>query len=89
MLTVSDDPQIEQKGLHIYTGGVALQQFFILCFISLALRFHHQLLSGRNVLDIKLLNAKKLLYVLYTSLGLITVRFHLPPPRPPAPSVRL
>jgi RTA1 like protein len=81
VLRVSTNTQIEQTVLHVYTGGVVLQQFFILCFISLASIFHRLFLKASNV-SYKL-DGKKLLYVLYTSLGLIIVRPPLSPPYDP------
>ncbi|KAJ7603405.1 RTA1 like protein-domain-containing protein [Mycena polygramma] len=48
----STDPKTALLGIHIYMGGIGLQQFFVLIFTGL-----------------------RPLYVMYTSLGLITVLF--------------
>ena len=63
------ESQIE-RGLHIYMAGVGLQQAFILFFIFLAFRFHQYL----NRHPESSAHAKRLLYVLYLVLTLITVR---------------
>jgi hypothetical protein len=69
-------------GIHIYMGGVGLQEFFILVFIFIAVRFQRKLstltsehetfgnYNGRNQKG----EAFRLLYVLYAVLTLITVR---------------
>ena len=64
-------------GLHVYMGGVGLQQFFILCFIGLAIRFQRQMKRDAPVSDQK--RALRMLYILYTALTLITVSFTPPP----------
>lgn len=81
VLLVSTNAQTEKTGLHIYTGGVALQQFFILCFISLVSTFHRRLLKASDVSNI--FDGMKLLYALYISLGLITVNLPYNPPQGP------
>ncbi|KAJ7487272.1 RTA1 like protein-domain-containing protein [Mycena galericulata] len=61
------------KGIHIYMGGIGLQQFFIVIFLGLAARLHKQLLAlERN--GTGKTNWRPLLYTLYASLGLITIR---------------
>ncbi|KAM0795707.1 RTA1 like protein-domain-containing protein [Usnea florida] len=60
------------RGLHIYMSGVGLQQFFICCFIGLAIRFQHQMKQDTPVTDLN--RALRLLYILYAVLTLITVR---------------
>ena len=60
------------RGLHIYMGGVGLQQFFILGFIGVAVRFQKQM-----NLDLPMASKRSpllLLYILYAALALITVR---------------
>ncbi|MCJ1282191.1 hypothetical protein MMC26_001514 [Xylographa opegraphella] len=59
-------------GLNIYSGGVALQQFFILSFISLIVIFHRKMLRGESVQGRH--GWKRLLYPLYATLLLITLR---------------
>ncbi|KAJ7735329.1 RTA1 like protein-domain-containing protein [Mycena metata] len=61
------------KGIHIYMGGIGLQQFFIFIFLGLAARLHRQLQAlERNGTGKK--NWRPLLFTLYASLGLITIR---------------
>ncbi|MCJ1400364.1 hypothetical protein MMC11_003569 [Xylographa trunciseda] len=59
-------------GLNLYSGGVALQQIFILCFISLIIIFHRKMLRGEVVQGRH--DWKRLLYPLYATLLLITLR---------------
>ena len=59
-------------GLHIYQGGVGLQQLFIFFFCYLAFRFHQNL--DRQSPSPRLKQAKLLLYVLYFVLVLVTIR---------------
>ncbi|CAD6577136.1 MAG: hypothetical protein ASARMPRED_008138 [Alectoria sarmentosa] len=60
------------RGLHIYMGGVGLQQFFICCFVGLAIRFQRQMKRDAPVTDQR--RALRMLYILYAVLALITVR---------------
>ncbi|PYH97890.1 hypothetical protein BO71DRAFT_447590 [Aspergillus ellipticus CBS 707.79] len=61
----------EMTGLHIYMGGVGIQQLFVLIFIGCAVVFHRKLLQQRRSDAQK---ALLLLYVLYACLALITMR---------------
>jgi len=70
-MTISKNFQTLQNGLHIYTAGVALQEFFIFCFILLVYQFQRRL--SRECNRESVLKARKLLYVMYISLGLISV----------------
>ena len=70
-------PESEQlKGIHIYMGGIGLQQFFVLIFVGLVAKFHMEMLRMENM---KLRPAglktgwRTLVFVLYATLGLITV----------------
>lgn len=60
------------RGVHIYMGGIGLQQAFIFLFVFLAIKFHRGLL--REAQTSKTSQALRLLYVLYAALFLITVR---------------
>ncbi|KAJ5107809.1 hypothetical protein N7456_004484 [Penicillium angulare] len=62
---------VEMQGLHIYMGGVGLQQLFVLVFIVCAIVFHIKIVRQKR-LDAK--KASLLLYVLYACLALITMR---------------
>ena len=59
------------KGIHIYMGGIGLQQAFILLFLFLAIKFHRELLQEHRTE--KTSRALQLLYVEYAVLVLITV----------------
>ncbi|KZO94507.1 hypothetical protein CALVIDRAFT_565575 [Calocera viscosa TUFC12733] len=66
------DPNVIRITLLVYTGGVALQQLFILFFFGIALRFHLRLIqkgdTGRST------KWRPLLWALYVVLVLITIR---------------
>ena len=76
----NDTQQQMMKGIHIYMGGIGLQEFFIVCFLGLVIRFQLEVgkLSGKasplagtgGVWDA---SGRRLLYTLYASLGFITV----------------
>ena len=59
-------------------GGVGLQQFFICCFVGLAIRFQRQM--KRDAPPTDQARALRMLYVLYAVLTLITVSHNLPIP---------
>ncbi|KAF8181358.1 RTA1 like protein-domain-containing protein [Mycena galopus ATCC 62051] len=65
----STTPKTAELGIHIYMGGIGLQQFFVLGFTSLVIRFHYKMkrLDGST-------EWKRPLYVMYASLTLITIR---------------
>lgn len=70
-------PEKLETGLHIYMTGIALQQAFILFFLSFAISFHRRMLKleCEGVLDQKNKRPwRPLLYTLYASLALITTR---------------
>ncbi|KAF7361160.1 RTA1-domain-containing protein [Mycena sanguinolenta] len=69
MIGNDDDPKTALLGIHIYMGGIGLQQFFVLGFIGLVIRFHYKMkrLDGST-------EWKRPLYIMYISLVLITVR---------------
>ncbi|KAF8146721.1 RTA-like protein [Mycena galopus ATCC 62051] len=69
----SDNPKTALLGIHIYMGGIGLQQSFVLCFISLVIRFHYKMkrLTAAGAASTQW---QRPLYVLYTSLALITLR---------------
>lgn len=72
-MTISNNLKTLQNGLHIYTAGVALQEFFILCFMFLVVTFQRRLeREEANEAGIK--QAKRLILVSYMALGLISVR---------------
>lgn len=77
-MTISKNFKTLQNGLHIYTAGVALQEFFIFCFLFLVYKFQRRL--SRECPRERVLEARKLLNILYISLGLISVSFLLSSP---------
>ena len=60
------------RGLHVYMGGVGLQQALILCFVGVAIRFQRQM-SRESPMRSKS-RALVLLYVVYAVLTLISIR---------------
>ncbi|KAH6694237.1 RTA1 domain-containing protein [Leptodontidium sp. MPI-SDFR-AT-0119] len=72
LLTISKNFQTLQTGLRIYTAGVALQEFFILCFLFLVWTFQRRL--SRECEPDRAGKARGLLWVVYVVLGLITFR---------------
>jgi hypothetical protein len=72
-LTLSAD----NSGLHIYMGGVGIQQCFILVFSFFAVKFHRTILQQARQGAEEVLKAVPLLYAVYAVLILITVRVAL------------
>jgi hypothetical protein len=65
------------KGIHVYMGGIGLQQFFVFVFLGLAAKFHTEMLVLDRIGQGKR-GWKRLLFTLYTSLGFITVSILIP-----------
>jgi hypothetical protein len=65
---------MQMKGVHIYMGGIGLQQFFILIFLGLAIKFHLEMswLEHQNMAKPEW---KRLLFTIYGCLAFITVGF--------------
>ncbi|KAH8775981.1 RTA1 like protein-domain-containing protein, partial [Hyaloscypha sp. PMI_1271] len=61
------------KGVHIYMGGIGLQQLFIFLFLALGVKFHREMFWLERVGSAKE-GWKGLLFTLYGSLGFITIR---------------
>jgi len=76
-MTLSDNIDTLQRGLNIYTAGVALQEFFILCFTFLVVSFQRRL-KKEETDDLRLKQAKRLALVTYLALALITVTLLFP-----------
>lgn len=79
MLTGTGPPTSTTRlGIHIYMGGIGMQQFFILCFLGMCIGFHKKLwamaMQGNPVPG----NVMRLLYALYASLAFITVSYIQP-----------
>ncbi|KAG8529744.1 uncharacterized protein KY384_005225 [Bacidia gigantensis] len=60
------------RGLHVYMGGVGLQQLFIIIFFGLAILFHREM--NRDLPKASRPRPLTLLYVVYSALALVTVR---------------
>ena len=60
------------RGLHIYMGGIGMQQFFLLCFLVMAVLFQRQM--NRDLPGAAKSCPLVLLYVIYAVLSLITIR---------------
>ncbi|KAJ5937908.1 hypothetical protein N7454_004250, partial [Penicillium verhagenii] len=65
--------QADRIGLHIYTAGIAVQEFFILCFCGLLVVFHRRMLQGLGDQS-KGHQWKTLVIAMYATLGCITIR---------------
>lgn len=82
MISPGSSGSTVMTGIHIYMGGIGLQEFCILVFTSIAIKFslvmrqrERELASSRHqILDRTPNNWRILLYVLYASLTLITIR---------------
>ncbi|KAJ6078623.1 hypothetical protein N7467_008376 [Penicillium canescens] len=68
-------------GLHIYMGGIGMQEFFILCFLGLAIQLHRIILHmerdgvlGLEKLQQGAFSWRWLFYSVYFALGMITIR---------------
>ncbi|KAK9242858.1 RTA1 like protein-domain-containing protein [Lipomyces tetrasporus] len=68
-------------GVHIYMGGIGLQEFFILVFTGLTIHLHRRMLSMEHSgkFDPEKLNRGSmswpwLVYAIYITLGMITIR---------------
>lgn len=66
----------QMNGIHIYMGGIGIQEFFIICFLVLAVQFQRIMLQLEKAgqLPVEKHNWRRLLYALYASLVAITVR---------------
>lgn len=63
------------KAIHIYMGGIGLQEFFIVVFVGLGVKFHVEMSRLERYSHGRTITGwRTLLYTLFASLGLITVR---------------
>jgi hypothetical protein len=67
---------MQMKSVHIYMGGIGLQQFFILIFLGLAIKFHLEMTQLERHKMAKH-GWKRLLFTIYGSLAFITVASQL------------
>jgi hypothetical protein len=75
-----DNGNLVMTGLHIYMGGIGLQEAFILCFTGLAIHLHRKLIkleASEDVYNGKLSQGpfswRWLFHVIYFALAMITV----------------
>jgi hypothetical protein len=81
MINPSNSPQAQQNGLHIYMGGVGLQEFFIVIFVGLIAVFHRKALRLEQAGQMMRRESwRGLTYVLYAVLVFITVSLTRPVP---------
>ncbi|KAG9243265.1 RTA1 like protein-domain-containing protein [Calycina marina] len=73
VMTISKNRTILQRGLNIYTAGVAMQEFFIFCFIFLVIAFQRRL-NREEANRVRITQAKRLVLAMYLALALISVR---------------
>ena len=76
MATPDADPQTIRRGLDIYMGGLGVQEFFIVVFSVLMIKFHRDMLQAERAGTLSGLRTqwRPMLFVLYGSLTAITVR---------------
>ncbi|KAG9231780.1 RTA1 domain-containing protein [Amylocarpus encephaloides] len=71
----TDTPEKILRGVHIYMGGIGIQQFFVVVFVGLAFRFQMEMNQiDRNVVVEQKGKWKRLLWAIYGSLAFITIR---------------
>lgn len=66
----------KMKGIHIYMGGIGLQQFFIVIFVGIAIRFHLEMQSLQRAGRFEFASKEgweRLLWAVYIGLVFITV----------------
>ncbi|GKT43617.1 putative lipid transporter atnI [Colletotrichum spaethianum] len=67
-------PAEQMKAIHIYMGGIGLQEFFILLFVGLTMKFQLELQRMEKLVGTSPQPWKPLMWALYFSLSMITVR---------------
>ncbi|KAF7293142.1 RTA1-domain-containing protein [Mycena chlorophos] len=71
LINPGNSAKIETLGIHIYMGGIGLQQFFVLNFTALVFRYHQRM---KEVDLDNFLGWKRSLYTIYACIVLITIR---------------
>ncbi|TGO23065.1 hypothetical protein BPAE_0145g00140 [Botrytis paeoniae] len=82
LISPGADPNIPMIGIHIYMGGIGFQEFCILLFTAIAIKFMFIMqqrersigVSANQILDQRHRGWRPLLYIMFTSLALITTR---------------
>lgn len=68
-------PEDQKKGVDIYMGGIGIQQFFIVIFVLLAIKFQFEMSHFVKIGKVENWNkGKRLLWAIYACVGFITVR---------------
>ncbi|KAJ5895003.1 hypothetical protein N7495_006694 [Penicillium taxi] len=79
MTSAQGDVKVVMNGLHLYMGGIGLQEAFIICFTVMTIHFHRRLIHMENIAaTFKLTQSpfpwRWLFYTIYFALVMITVR---------------
>jgi hypothetical protein len=77
LISPGESESTQMLGIHLYMGGIGLQQFCILIFTTIAIKFHLIMKQQERTYqfpDGKPRNWRMLHYVLYASLALISTR---------------
>ncbi|KAF4630345.1 hypothetical protein G7Y89_g7791 [Cudoniella acicularis] len=80
LIQPQNDASTVLTGIHVYMGGIAFQETCILVFTSIAIKFmlmmqaREKTSAGNQILDSRPTKWRLLLYVLFASLVLITIR---------------
>lgn len=81
----SEETKTVLLGVHIYMGGIGMQEFFILCFLGLAIHLHLTIIRMENSGQIGMEKLQRgrfswrwLFYSIYFTLGMITVSYLSP-----------
>ncbi|KAI9773238.1 MAG: hypothetical protein M1839_002200 [Geoglossum umbratile] len=75
MISPGASSQTIMNGIHVYMGGIGLQELFILAFLSLVAVFHRRMRALAREGEVVIKEGwKRLTWTLYVVLGLITVR---------------
>ncbi|KAH6664441.1 RTA1 domain-containing protein, partial [Halenospora varia] len=68
-------PEDQKKGVDIYMGGIGIQQFFIVIFVLLAIKFQLEMSHFVKIGKVENWNkGKRLLWAIYACVGFITIR---------------
>ncbi|KAI9826697.1 MAG: hypothetical protein M1826_006579 [Phylliscum demangeonii] len=75
MISPGADPKVIQTGIHVYMGGIGLQEFFIVVFIGLVVTFHRRMLMLEHKGELRGRSRwMRLTFTIYGVLALITMR---------------
>lgn len=79
MASSTEDPsgKIVKIGLNVYMGGIGFQELFVLIFTVMVITFHRRMRGLQSISDDCKPGWKKMTFVLYAVITLITVRFNV------------